>query len=55
MEGDRIRLIRTSDLYTHLKPGDEGVVSFVDAIGTEHVRWNSGSNLGLIPGKMSGK
>jgi hypothetical protein len=50
-KGDRVRLLRTSDPYTQLKPGDEGMVSFVDSMGTVHVNWESGSTLGLVPGE----
>lgn len=50
-KGDRIELVHTSDPYTKLKPGDQGVVTFVDDIGTVHVKWDSGSNLGLIAGE----
>jgi hypothetical protein len=49
--GDRIRLEYTSDEYTSLKPGDEGVVKFIDSTGTIHVHWDSGSMLGLVPGE----
>ena len=48
LEGKRIRLIRTTDEYTDLKPGTEGTVTFVDSMGTVHVRWSTGSTLGLI-------
>lgn len=47
--GDRVRLVSTSDPYTRLRSGNEGVVSFVDSRGTVHVKWGSGSNLGLVP------
>ena len=50
-EGDRVRLVSTDDPFTRLKPGDEGTVAFVDSMGTVHVTWDSGSNLGLIPGE----
>ena len=46
----RVRLIHTSDKYTELKAGDEGTVSLVDDMGTVHVDWDKGSNLGLLPG-----
>lgn len=46
-----MRLIRTTDPYTRLLPGDEGTVDHVDNAGTVHVRWDNGSNLGLIPGE----
>lgn len=49
MIGRRIRLQYTNDPYTNLKPGDEGVVSFIDDFGTISVNWDSGSNLGLNP------
>ena len=49
MIGKRIRLQYTNDPYTNLKPGDEGVVSFIDDFGTISVNWDSGSNLGLNP------
>lgn len=47
--GTRVRLIRCNDRYTRLQPGEEGTVSCVDALGTVHIRWDSGSHLGLIP------
>ena len=48
-EGDRLKLIFTDDPYTRLKPGDQGTVLFVDDLGTVHVNWDNGSNLGLVP------
>lgn len=48
LKGKRVRLIRCSDPYTRLSPGDEGTVSFVDDLGTVHVAWDSGSSLGLV-------
>lgn len=49
--GTRIRLVSTSDQHTRLRPGDEGVVTFVDSLGTVHARWDDGSTLGLVPGE----
>lgn len=49
--GTRVRLVRCSDPYTKLRPGALGTVSFVDALGTVHIDWDSGSNLGLVPGE----
>jgi hypothetical protein len=49
--GRRVELISTSDSYTSLKPGDQGVIFFVDALGTLHIKWDNGSNLGLVPGE----
>jgi hypothetical protein len=46
--GQRVRLLRCSDEYTKLQPGEEGTVRFVDDMGTVHVNWDSGSSLGLV-------
>jgi hypothetical protein len=45
--GTRVELVRMSDPYTKLRPGDKGTVSFVDDIGTIHVAWDNGSTLGV--------
>lgn len=47
-KGDRVRLISTTDEWTRIKPGAEGKVVFVDSLGTVHVRWDDGHNLGLV-------
>ncbi len=49
--GDRIELISTTDPYTDLKPGDQGVVDHIDDLGNIHIRWDSGSGLAMIPGE----
>lgn len=49
LKGKRVVLIKMEDEYTKLKPGDEGTVKFVDDMGTIHVKWDNGENLGLIP------
>lgn len=46
--GRRVRLIRTTDPYTRLKRGDEGVVMTIDCTGTVFVKWDNGSTLGMI-------
>lgn len=46
--GDRVTLIRSTDEYTRLQPGEQGTVTLVDALGTVHVDWDSGSRLGLV-------
>ncbi len=51
LTGTRIELISLEDTYTKLKPGDTGTVDFVDENGTIHMNWDTGSNLGLIPGE----
>jgi hypothetical protein len=48
--GDRVRLLSCTDTYTRLTPGTKGTVSFVDSLGTVHVKWDDGHSLGLIPG-----
>ena len=48
--GMRVKLLSTTDRYTKLKRGDEGVVTDFDASGTMFVQWDNGSNLGLIMG-----
>jgi len=49
--GKRITLLRTTDPYTNLKAGDEGVVDYIDDIGTVFVKWDNGSSLGLVEGE----
>ena len=49
MIGKRVRLDYMDDVFTDLKPGDEGVVNHVDDLGTLHVHWDKGSRLGLVP------
>lgn len=49
--GKRVTLLRTSDPYTNLKAGDEGVVNYIDDMGTVFVKWDNGSSLGLIEGE----
>lgn len=48
--GKRVRLLHCSDEYTSLPAGSLGTVTLVDSMGTVHVRWDSGSRLGMIPG-----
>jgi hypothetical protein len=51
LEGKRIELISTTDPYTNLKPGDRGIVEFVDDMGTVFPKWDNGSGLGLVRGE----
>ena len=46
--GKRVRFMRSSDPYTKLQYGDEGEVTTVDDLGTVHIKWDSGSTLGMI-------
>ena len=47
--GKRVRLVACTDEHTHIAPGTEGTARFIDAIGTLHVDWDTGSKLGLCP------
>ena len=51
--GTRIRLNSMEDPYAPIAPGTEGVVAFVDDIGTIHMKWNNGRSLGIVPGEDS--
>lgn len=46
--GQRVRLVRCTDPYTNLRSGALGTVSDVDDTGTVFIRWESGSDLGLV-------
>jgi len=50
VEGRRVVLLYTDDEYTELRPGDSGVIRYIDDGGTVHIDWDNGSRLGLIPG-----
>jgi hypothetical protein len=47
--GDRVKLIRTDDEYTDLKPGDCGTVDHIDDMKQIHVVWDVGFTFALIP------
>ena len=49
--GTRIELDSMEDPWSSLKQGDQGTVFFVDDVGTVHVKWDSGSSLGLVYGE----
>lgn len=50
--GCRVKLTKMGDPYnTRLVPGAEGTVLHVDDIGTVHVKWDCGSNLGVVYGE----
>lgn len=46
--GRRVRFLRSTDRHTRLKYGDQGTIQTVDALGTVHIKWDNGSNLGMI-------
>ena len=47
LEGRRVKLVCCNDPYTRLSPGELGTVMIIDDVGTLHVCWDDGSNLGL--------
>ncbi|WP_414737472.1 DUF4314 domain-containing protein [Gemmata algarum] len=47
--GDRVRLIEIRGETNLVPPGMMGTVWLVDALGTAHVWWDDGSDLGLVP------
>lgn len=49
--GTRVELDSIEDPWSKLKQGDQGTVFLVDDIGTVHVKWDSGSSLGLVYGE----
>ena len=51
--GDRVKLVHCNDPYTTISPGTLGTVTLVDDLGTTHVRWDNGIQLGLITGEDS--
>lgn len=53
--GKRIALVSTSDPYTRLRPGSEGVVDHIDDCGTVFAQWDDGSSLGMLFGEDSYK
>ena len=50
-EGQRVELVSIDDPYTKLQPGTQGTVSNVDSIGTVHISWDCGSQLGIVIGE----
>lgn len=49
-KGTRVELVQMNDLYTKLKPGDRGIVDFIDDTGTVFVNWDLGSSIGVVYG-----
>lgn len=46
--GTRLELTEDMDDIQGLKSGSQGVVSFIDDIGTIHMKWDNGSTLGIV-------
>ena len=51
MPGTKVKLVHMNDPFTHIPPGTIGVVTGVDDVGTIHVAWSNGSNLGVVFGE----
>ena len=49
-KGMRVRLISMDDCQAP-PAGTEGTIRYVDDMGTIHVRWDTGSGLGLVFGE----
>lgn len=45
--GDRLRMVRCADPYRPVPAGTEGIVEFIDDMGTLHMRWDNGRTLGV--------
>lgn len=48
--GTKIELIKMYDYIKPIPPMTRGMVDFVDDLGTIHMIWENGSNLGLVVG-----
>ena len=50
LKGTRVALVRMNDPYTKLRPGDLGIVDFIDDAGSIFCIWDNGSTLGVVFG-----
>lgn len=48
--GTRVELLSMDDPYRYMEPGLKGTVKAVDDIGTIHITWDNGCNLGVVYG-----
>ena len=49
--GSRIQLTEMGSDPAPIPPGTTGVLEFVDDLGTFHVKWNNGRELGVVIGE----
>jgi len=49
--GTRIQLLTTMNDMQGVEEGTNGTVTYVDDMGTIHMRWDNVRGLGLIPGE----
>jgi len=49
-KGKRLRLIQMNNEPNPVLPGTEGTIYYVDDAGTIHLKWDDGSELGVIIG-----
>ena len=47
--GTRIRLLHMDDPYSPVPDGTTGTVTFVDDMGTLHMKWDNGRSPGICP------
>lgn len=45
--GDRLRMVHCSDPYAPIRPGEKGIIDYIDDVGTLHMMWDSGRTLGV--------
>lgn len=50
VKGTKIELVKMYDLIAPVPTGTLGIVQYVDDIGTVHIKWETGSTLGLVVG-----
>ena len=50
LKGTRVALVRMNDSHTKLRPGDLGIVDFIDDAGSIFCIWDNGSTLGVVFG-----